>query len=92
MVGYLSDMAILDKNIRGDYDWICGSGVGLTIADLAVWRLIGWLSSGMLDGIPTTFLRDLPNIKRVCTSVEDNQKVQEWIKKTYPKNYLRGNY
>ena len=85
-------LAILDKNIKVDCNWICGADVGLTIADLAVWRLIGWLSSGMLDGIPTTFLRDLRNIKRVCTSVEDNQKVQEWIKKTYPKNYLRGNY
>jgi prostaglandin-H2 D-isomerase / glutathione transferase len=85
-------LAILDKNIRGDYDWICGSGVGLTIADLAVWRLIGWVSSGMLDGIPTTFLEDFPNIRRICHSVENTQKVQEWIKTTYPKNYLRGNY
>jgi prostaglandin-H2 D-isomerase / glutathione transferase len=85
-------LAILDKNIKVEYNWICGADVGITIADLAVWRLIGWLSSGMLDGIPTTFLEDLPNIKRVCSSVEDNQKVQEWIKKTYPKNYLRGNY
>ena len=83
---------ILNKTIRGDYDWICGSDVGLTIADLAVWRLIGWVSSGMLDGIPTTFLKDFPNIQRICHSVENTQKVQEWIKTTYPKNYLRGNY
>ena len=85
-------LVILDKNIRGDYDWICGSVIGLTIADLAVWRLIGWVSSGMLDGIPTTFLEDFPNIRRICHSVENTPKVQEWIKNTYPKNYLRGNY
>jgi hypothetical protein len=72
--------------------WICGSDVGLTIADIAVWRLIGWISSGMLDGIPTTFLENLPNIRRVCRSVDANKKVQEWINETYPKNYLRGNY
>ncbi len=85
-------LEILNKYIKEDYEWICGPDVGLTIADLAIWRLIGWISSGMLDGIPTNFLENLPNIKRVCRSVEDNQKVQEWIKKTYPENYLRGHY
>jgi len=83
---------ILNKNIMTNDHWICGSDDGLTIADIAVWRLIGWISSGMLDGIPTTFLENLPNIRRVCRSVEKNEKVQEWINKTYPKNYLRGNY
>ena len=83
---------ILNKNIMTTDHWICGSDVGLTIADIAIWRLIGWISSGMLDGIPTNFLKNLPNIRRVCRSVEANQKVQEWINKTYPKNYLRGNY
>ena len=29
--------------------WFVGSK--LTIADLAVWRLLGWLSSGKLDGV-----------------------------------------
>ena len=83
---------ILNKNIMTTDHWICGSDVELTIADIAIWRLIGWISSGMLDGIPTNFLKNLPNIRRVCRSVEANQKVQEWINKTYPKNYLRGNY
>jgi glutathione S-transferase len=83
---------ILNKNIMTNDHWMCGSDVGLTIADIAVWRLIGWISSGMLDGIPTTFLENLPNIRRVCRSVDANQKVQKWINKTYPKNYLRGNY
>ena len=83
---------ILNKNIMTKDHWICGSDVGLTIADIAVWRLIGWVSSGMLDGIPTTFLQSLTNIRQVCRSVEATQKVQEWINKTYPKNYPRGNY
>ena len=83
---------ILNKNIMTNDHWICGSDAGLTIADIAIWRLIGWISSGMLDGIPTTFLENLANIRRVCRSVEKNEKVQEWINKTYPKNYLRGNY
>ena len=25
----------------------------MTIADIAVWRLLGWFKKGVLDGIPT---------------------------------------
>ena len=28
----------------------------ISIADLAIWRLLGWLSSGLLDGVETNIL------------------------------------
>ena len=31
---------------------VCGSGDEVTVADLAVWRCIGWVDGGVLDGIP----------------------------------------
>jgi len=29
------------------------AGAQITIADVTLWRLLGWLSSGILDGLPT---------------------------------------
>ena len=51
-------LCMLDKNIPDDSDWILGSSMGLP--DIAIWRLMGWLSSGMLDGIPRDILKNFP--------------------------------
>ncbi len=32
----------------------------MTIADIAMWRLLGWLISGIIDGIPTTIVDSYP--------------------------------
>jgi len=83
-------LKMLEKSIAQNNEWIVGSDI--SIADIAIWRLMGWLSSGMLDGIPTDLLKYFPKIRRVCIAVDAHKKVQEWIEKTYPKNYERGNY
>ena len=46
---------ILEKNIKPDCIWINGGSTRLE--DIAIWRLMGWLSSGTLDGIPTRSYR-----------------------------------
>ena len=83
-------LKMLERSIAENSDWIVESDI--SIADIAIWRLMGWLSSGTIDGIPTDLLKDFPKIRRVCLAVDAHQKVQEWIEKTYPKNYERGNY
>ena len=83
-------LRMLDKNIIDDGDWILQPAMGL--ADIAIWRLMGWLSSGTVDGIPTDILKDFPKITRVCSAVDTNTKIQEWVRQTYPTNYIRGNY
>jgi len=55
-------------------------------------RLLGWLSSGMLDGIPTNLLTGDPKISRACSAVDVHTKIQEWVSQTCPKDYIRGNY
>lgn len=70
-------------------DWFVGKTI--TIADIAIWRLMGWFTSGMIDYLPTDLLAPFPNLKRVCSNVEDHPKVKEWTKRTYPENYTFGN-
>ncbi|MDC6448075.1 glutathione S-transferase [Alphaproteobacteria bacterium] len=55
----------------------------MTIADIAMWRLLGWLTSGIIDGIPTSVIDDFPKLKKVYHNVHNHPKVQEWMMKTY---------
>ena len=57
----------------------------MTIADIAMWRLLGWLISGIIDGIPTTIVDSYPKLKNIHTNVHQHPKVQEWMLKTYGK-------
>jgi len=54
-------------------------GESVTVADLAIWRLIGWLSSGVIDGIPKDYISNtFPQITALCAKVDCHPKVQEW--------------
>ena len=57
----------------------------ISIADIAIWRLLGWLKSGMLDGIPTNICDAYTKLNKVHTQVHKHPKVQEWMLKTYGK-------
>ena len=57
----------------------------MSIADIAIWRLLGWLKSGMLDGIPTNICDSYTKLNNVHAEVHKHPKVQEWMLKTYGK-------
>ena len=57
----------------------------MTIADIAIWRLLGWLTSGIIDGIPTSVVDDFPKLKNIHHQVHTYPKVQEWMLRTYGK-------
>ena len=57
----------------------------MTIADIAMWRLLGWLTSGIIDGIPISVVDDFPKLKNIHHQVHTHTKVQEWMLKTYGK-------
>ena len=84
----LAKLELLEKNISAHDKWVIGNQIGL--ADIAVWRLMGWLSGGILDGIPETILDPFPRIKRLCIAVDSHELVVDWVQKTYPQNYNRG--
>ena len=60
-------------------------GNDLTIADLAIWRLLGWLKSGMLDGVPSTILDNYENLNKLREQIYKNPKVIKWMDEVYGK-------
>ena len=61
--------------------WFVGESI--TIADLAIWRLLGWLSSGMLDGVPNNILEPYKNLKEMRKEIYQHPKVKEWMLTKY---------
>ena len=83
-------LQMLEKCIGAESGWVVGPQLGL--ADLAIWRMMGWLSSGIVDGIPATLLSAFPKTAAVCRAVDAHPQIQDWVAKTYPDNYIRGHY
>jgi len=82
---------ILNKSINISNDYLVGNNI--SIADIAIWRLMGWVTSGNLDGIPSDIIiKKYKNISKICLLVDSHPKINDWINKTYPKNYIRGNF
>ena len=91
VIGELSrKLSILNKSIELSNNYLVNNNI--SIADIAIWRLMGWLTSGSLDGIPLDLLKKHENISKICLLVDKHPKVNEWIEKTYPNNYVRGNF
>ena len=57
----------------------------MSIADIAIWRLLGWLKSGILDGVPNNIVDKFPKLNAIHIQVHKHPKVQEWMLKTYDK-------
>ena len=83
-------LQMLEKCINAESEWVVGLQLGL--ADLAIWRMMGWLSSGIVDGIPATLLSAFPKTAAVCRAVDAHPQIQDWVARTYPDNYIRGHY
>ena len=64
----------------------------LSIAEIAIWRIFGWFSSGLIEGFPTNFVKELKTIQMICLKVENLDFIKKWISKTYHPDYVRGNY
>ena len=75
----------LDNLIEENNGSIWFVGQSITIADLAIWRLLGWLSSGILDGIPTNILHPYQNLMNMREGVYQLPKVKEWMLMKYGK-------
>lgn len=64
--------------------YACGEDHGLTVADLAVWRLVEWFNGGNLDHVPVDFIMSFPNLKSIFENVKSNEKIVAYKKEYYP--------
>ncbi len=86
----LRKVKFLEDLLDDNNNWFVGNKI--SIADIAIWRFLGWLSSGTIDYFPTDMLKNLPYLKKICNNVNDHPGVKEWIKLKYPDNYPLGNF
>ena len=77
-LNYLEQILMKNKSDQ----WFVGGK--MTIADIAIWRLTGWLTSGIIDGLSKDLLKNSPLLTKLCDDVSNNSKVIKWVKKTYP--------
>jgi glutathione S-transferase len=74
--GYLED--ILNVN---ESNWFVGDK--MSVADIAVWGMLGWITSGVLDDIPPSVVSPFKRLKKLYNEVSQNPHVREWKIKTY---------
>jgi len=74
--GYLQD--ILSANSS---DWFVGKN--MTIADLAVWSLLGWIASGVIDDISAEVIQPFEGLVKLYNQINKNPRVKEWKIQTY---------
>ena len=60
-------------------------GNSMTIADIAMWRMWGWLNGGIVDGLPTSLLDPYPQILANNKATGEHPQISEWMKNHYPK-------
>merc|ERR1712141_56208 len=56
-------------------------GNKMTIADLAMWRMWGWIAGGIVDGIPTSLLDAYPQVKKNSAAIGALPEVAAWMAK-----------
>jgi len=71
--------SLLEKNGKTGY-FVNDS---LTVADLAAWRLCGWISGGIIEGIPETILDAFPLLNAHQNHISNLPKVAEWLGKSW---------
>ena len=53
-------------------------GATLQVADLKLYMLVRWLTTGVLDHVPTTVLDHCPKLLRLFRAVSDHAGVKDW--------------
>ena len=75
--GFLENLLTENKSS----EWFVGDK--MSVADLAIWRLLGWIISGKLEHVPTTLLGTFPYLTKLYANVNSHPKVQEWMSLKY---------
>ena len=74
--GYLQDLLTANNS-----DWFVGDN--MTIADLAVWSLLGWIASGVIDDVSVEVIQRFEGLVKLYNQINKNPRVREWKIKTF---------
>jgi glutathione S-transferase len=66
--------ASMEKQIVGPF----ASGAQITVADIKVFVIAGWLKGGALDHVPSNFLAKFPKLEKLYESVKQHPKIVAW--------------
>ncbi len=81
---------ILDKSIDDKQDYIAKEY--FSIADIAIWSFMCWLTGGNIASVPKDIAKNYTNIIKLCRKIDKKDIIQEWVNKTFPKEYTRNFY
>jgi glutathione S-transferase len=70
--------ANMDRQIKGPF----AGGAAISIADIKLFVMVGWIKKGVLDHIPADVLDSFPKLQGVFDSVATHPKVVEWYGRT----------
>ena len=71
----------LENLLKGENIWFAENR--MTIADIAIWRLMGWLKSGVIDDIPKDITDGFNKLNTVYNEVNNNTDIKRWVSETY---------
>ena len=71
-------MGMLEQRLQANGESGFFVGDSITMADLIIWRLLGWLISGILDGIPTDLLDPFPGLLQHQERIGSHPGVLAW--------------
>ena len=55
----------------------------LSVGDLAIWGIVRWLKSGVVDFIPTSLIDNYSHLNGIFNTVSKIPKIKEWQDKKH---------
>jgi glutathione S-transferase len=71
--------ASMEKQIVGPF----AGGAAISIADIKLFVVVGWIKKGVLDHIPASTLDAFPKLNALFESVKTHPKVVEWYARSH---------
>lgn len=66
-----------ERQLTGDGPFVAGPR--LNVADIKLYMLVRWLTSGVIDHVPTTVLDHCPKLLRLSRAVAEHDGVKAWL-------------
>merc|ERR1712156_988584 len=62
-------------------------GNTMTIADIGMWRMLGWFKGGALDGVPKEIFDKYALVLEHYNSIDAHPEIRTWMETRYAKKY-----